>query len=180
MDWMFMSLLSSHVEVLSPKVVVFWSWGVWGIIRIGWALRVGPSPWISALISALIKGDTRELACSLPSPSAQRKRRSWEPTAGWSLPTSQEKRLQKEPHLGLPWWLHGNESACQCRRHGFSPQARKILRAVEPLSPCTCALEPWNHDYWRLCALEPCPAAREAMAMRSLWPATRVASTHSN
>jgi len=22
---------------------------------------------------------------------------------------------------GLPWWLSGKESACQCRRHGFYP-----------------------------------------------------------
>ena len=27
---------------------------------------------------------------------------------------------------GLPWWLSGKESACQCRRHGFSPWVRKI------------------------------------------------------
>ena len=26
----------------------------------------------------------------------------------------------------LPWWLSGNELACQCRRHGFHPQVRKI------------------------------------------------------
>ena len=22
---------------------------------------------------------------------------------------------------GLPWWLSGKESACQCRRHGYDP-----------------------------------------------------------
>ena len=27
---------------------------------------------------------------------------------------------------GLPWWLSGKESACQCRRHGFYPRVRKI------------------------------------------------------
>ena len=27
---------------------------------------------------------------------------------------------------GLPLWLSDKESACQCRRHGFSPWARKI------------------------------------------------------
>ena len=26
----------------------------------------------------------------------------------------------------LPWWLHGEESACQCRRPGFNPWVRKI------------------------------------------------------
>ena len=27
---------------------------------------------------------------------------------------------------GLPWWLSGKESACQCRRCGFNPWVRKI------------------------------------------------------
>ena len=27
---------------------------------------------------------------------------------------------------GLPWWLRGKESACQCRRRGFDPWVRKI------------------------------------------------------
>ena len=26
---------------------------------------------------------------------------------------------------GLPWWLSGKESACQCRRHGFEPWVGK-------------------------------------------------------
>ena len=29
--------------------------------------------------------------------------------------------------LGLPQWLSSKESACQCRRCGFSPWVRKIL-----------------------------------------------------
>ena len=27
---------------------------------------------------------------------------------------------------GLPWWLSGKETACQCRRHGFDPWVGKI------------------------------------------------------
>ena len=27
---------------------------------------------------------------------------------------------------GLPWWLSGKESTCQCRRHRFNPWVRKI------------------------------------------------------
>ena len=27
---------------------------------------------------------------------------------------------------GLPWWLSGKESTCQCRRCGFNPWVRKI------------------------------------------------------
>ena len=28
---------------------------------------------------------------------------------------------------GLPWWLSGKASACQCRRHGFNPWSGKTL-----------------------------------------------------
>ena len=31
--------------------------------------------------------------------------------------------------LGLPWWLSGKESACQCRKHEFDSWSRKILHA---------------------------------------------------
>ena len=30
------------------------------------------------------------------------------------------------PQYGLPWWLRGKESTCQCRRHGFDPWVGKI------------------------------------------------------
>ena len=36
---------------------------------------------------------------------------------------------KKQTFIGLPWWLSGKESACQCRRHrrrGFNPCIRKI------------------------------------------------------
>ena len=29
-------------------------------------------------------------------------------------------------YLGLPWWLSGKESSCQCRRGRFNPWVRKI------------------------------------------------------
>ena len=29
--------------------------------------------------------------------------------------------------LGLPWWLSGKESVCQCRRYRFDPWVKKIL-----------------------------------------------------
>ena len=35
---------------------------------------------------------------------------------------------------GLPWWLSGKESACQCREHGFNLWSRKIPHATEQLS----------------------------------------------
>ena len=35
---------------------------------------------------------------------------------------------------GLPWWLTGRESICQCRRQGLNPRSRKIPHAMEQLS----------------------------------------------
>ena len=37
--------------------------------------------------------------------------------------------------VGLPWWLSGEESICQCRRHRFGPQSKKISHATGQLSP---------------------------------------------
>ena len=36
---------------------------------------------------------------------------------------------------GLPWWLTGEESTCQCRRYWFNPWPRKIPHGAEQLSP---------------------------------------------
>ena len=54
------------------------------------------------------------------------------------------KKLQ-----GLPWWLSGKESACQCRRYGFDSWSRKIphisgdsARAPKLLSLCSRAWGP--------------------------------------
>ena len=43
---------------------------------------------------------------------------------------------------GLPWWLSGKESTCQCRRHGSDPWSRKIPHATEQLSPQATTTEP--------------------------------------
>ena len=48
----------------------------------------------------------------------------------------------KNLSLGFPWWLGGEESACQCRRHRFDPWSEKIPYAPEQLSPCTTTIEP--------------------------------------
>ena len=32
----------------------------------------------------------------------------------------------RAPAVGLPWWISGNESTCQCRRPRFDPWVRKI------------------------------------------------------
>ena len=48
----------------------------------------------------------------------------------------------KKKIRGLPWWLSGKESACQCRRHGFNPWSWKIPHGTEELGPCTAVNEP--------------------------------------
>ena len=46
----------------------------------------------------------------------------------------------EQPRLGLPWWLSGKESFCQCRRHRFNPWSRKIPHAMG-------ATKPVHHTY---------------------------------
>jgi len=43
-------------------------------------------------------------------------------------------------------WLSGEESTCQCRRHGFNPWSGKISHASEKLSLCTITIEPVLHN----------------------------------
>ena len=43
---------------------------------------------------------------------------------------------------GLPWWHSGQESACQCRGHGFEPWSGKIPHAMEQLNPYATTTEP--------------------------------------
>ena len=31
-------------------------------------------------------------------------------------------------YMGLPWWLSGKESTCQCRRHRFNPCVQRSIR----------------------------------------------------
>ena len=50
--------------------------------------------------------------------------------------------IQTTTAKGLPWWLRGKESACQCKRHGFDLWSGKIPHAQEHLSPCATTTEP--------------------------------------
>ena len=43
---------------------------------------------------------------------------------------------------GLPSWLSGKESTCQCRRYGFDPSSGKFPFALEQLSLCTTTIRP--------------------------------------
>ena len=51
------------------------------------------------------------------------------------------KDFKKWSTLGFPWWLSGEESACQCRGHGFDLWSRKIPHPTEQLSLCTTTAE---------------------------------------
>ena len=48
----------------------------------------------------------------------------------------------KNYKIGLPWWLSGKASACQCRRHRFDPWSRKIPQAEDQLSPWAATTGP--------------------------------------
>ena len=43
-------------------------------------------------------------------------------------------------HIGLPWWLSGEESACHCRSR-FDPRTGMIPHDIEQLGPCTTTIE---------------------------------------
>ena len=55
--------------------------------------------------------------------------------------TNHQQNKHKRNYTGLPWWLSGQESACQGREHRFEPWSRKIPHATEQLSACTTATE---------------------------------------
>ena len=54
----------------------------------------------------------------------------------------QKKKSPKHNIRGLPWWLRGQESTCQCRTHRFDSWYGKIPHAVRQLSPCMTSTEP--------------------------------------
>ena len=73
-------------------------------------------------------------------------------------------------NLGLPWWVSGKESACQCRGNRFDPWLRKMPHVTEQvlwhvpqlLSLCSRAREPE--------LLSPCATTTAACALYSLYP----------
>ena len=69
----------------------------------------------------------------------------------------------KQVGPGLPWWLSGYESACQCRGHRFDPWRGTIPHAAEQLILSATLLNP-------AATIEPktqYSAIREATTMRS-------------
>ena len=75
-------------------------------------------------------------------------------------------------YSGLPWWLSGKESTCQCRRHRFDPRSQKIPRAMKQLSPCAITIEPLCQSPGAPTAeahvpYSPCSLTREATTVRN-------------
>ena len=61
--------------------------------------------------------------------------------------------------LGLPWWVNGKESSCQCRRHVFNPRPGNIPHAMKQQILCTTTIEPVLRA-WEQQLLKPmCPRA---------------------
>ena len=73
---------------------------------------------------------------------------------------------------GLPCWLSGKESACQCRRHELDLWSGKISHAVEQLSQCASTIESVLRSL-RAATMEadaplsPCSTRREVTARTS-------------
>ena len=64
---------------------------------------------------------------------------------------------------GLPWWLSGKESTCQCKSHGFNPWSRMIPHASEQLSQWATTTEPMCCNNWSPCVLEPLLSQQEKL-----------------
>ena len=94
-------------------------------------------------LSSCHKGHTHQL---LLSPSGQRARKGrllkLDDVCMASLLLYMLSILPNRKFIGLPRWLSGKESTCQCRRHGFSPWCRKIPHAAGQLSPWATTIEP--------------------------------------
>ena len=52
--------------------------------------------------------------------------------------------------IGIPWWLSGKESACQCRDAGSIPGSRRSPGEGNgnPLQ-CSCLGNPTDREAWR-------------------------------
>ena len=79
---------------------------------------------------------------------------------------------------GLPWWLSGKESTCQCKGHRFNRCSRKIPHALRQLIPDATTIKPVlqspRASTTEVCLPQSlCPATREATAVRSLCTTTR-------
>ena len=52
--------------------------------------------------------------------------RSYEPSSKGKTNKQKQGNISDNPYVGLPKWLSGKESFCQCRRCEFNPGVGKI------------------------------------------------------
>ena len=102
----------------------FGSWSRFG----SWQRGVGGGCWGCA---PGVSVDARQHPAALWSPSLQQ--RNIGPRLCWGSEMLIQTQilgiflwLWVRTLLGLPWWLNGQESTCQCRRHGLDPWVGKI------------------------------------------------------
>ena len=50
------------------------------------------------------------------------------------------------PAQGLAWWLSGNESACQCWRHGFNPWEDLLKKEMATNASILAWDIPWTEE----------------------------------
>ena len=90
---------------------------------------------------------------------------------------SKQSEVAQKTCIGLPCWLGGEESTCQCRRHRFDSWSRRTPHAVKQLSPCATTTEPGLESQEattteprcldRACALQPeKPPQRETHSLQ--------------
>ena len=119
--------------------------------RISWAEEPGGLPSVG---SQRVRHDWSDWACTRALEKAVATHSS---VPAWRIPGTGEpgglpfvgshrggcdwKRLSSSSIKGLPWWLSGKESTCQCRRYGFKPCSGRIPRTPEQLSPFATTTE---------------------------------------
>ena len=105
--------------------------------------RLFPSQWPPpSRITSVLAGDRRDQFCLISYFGIVECGLSWHFHLNKQI-------SQRSEEMGLPWWCSGQESACQCKGHGFNLWFRKIPHVEGQLSPC-------NRSYWacmpRACA----------------------------
>ena len=72
------------------------------------------------------------------------------------LELDQEKEFSEGLAWGLPWWLSGKESTCQCRRCEFDPWVRKGMAAHSSILAWRM---PWKEE----------PGGLQSMGLQKSW-----------
>ena len=75
--------------------------------------------------------DSREMNLSPGDSGGQRSLMGYSPWGCKDSDITYGLNNHKNSGQGLPWWLSGKESACQCRRHRFDPLSGRIPQATE-------------------------------------------------